>query len=128
MLIVKDYQCRECKNITEHYVKTPPPMTTQCPKCNGVSEKLCTMRLTIPVDADWIRSVCEVVDKNPDKPHCQEFLRHPTRANYHAWMKGENLRPLEPGEKPAKVDSKSRKKRIKHQLMMKHRERNAVSI
>lgn len=128
MTIIKDYQCSQCQRITEHYVKTPPPETTTCPHCDGIAEKIITMNLTAPVDAGWINSVLEVVDKHSDKPHCKEFLNHPTRANYKNWMKGEGLRPLEPGEKRAKPNKQARKERIKHQLKMKQREREAVSI
>ena len=32
-------------------------------------------------DADWIKSVVDVVDKDDKSPHVQEFIRNPTRDN-----------------------------------------------
>jgi hypothetical protein len=127
-VIVKDYECPECGTITEKIITGEIPATILC-ECGGNAEKIVSMRLTTPVDAGWLKSVTEVVDKNPAKSHCQEFLRHPTRANYKNWMKGEGLRPLEPGE-PAmpKVDKKARVNRIKEGLKRRWQERNAIAI
>ena len=127
-MIVKDYECQQCGQTHEHFITGDIPAHVRCPKCNGKADKLLTVRHTIPVDADWIRSVCEVVDKNPDKPHCQEFLRHPTRGNYKNWMKGENLRPLEPGESATPKPDPARKDKMKHKLKRRWQERNAIAI
>jgi putative FmdB family regulatory protein len=128
-LIIKDYECRECGNVTEHYVKTPPPATTQCPECNGVAEKIVTISQTIPIDAAWIHDVLAVVDKSGKKPHCNEFLKHPTRANMKAWMKGEGLRHRDPGE-PAtpKVNREARKQAVKREVLKSWKRREAVTI
>ena len=128
-MIVKDYQCRECKLVTEHFVKTPPPATTYCPRCNGVAEKILTVTQTQPYDAAWIADVREVVDKSGKKPWCNEFLKHPTRANLKKWMQGEGLRHRDPGE-PAvpTVDREARKKEIKRNVMREWKRREAISI
>ena len=49
-------------------------------------------------DADWIRSVIDVVDKDSDCPVTQRFIKEPTRANRKAWMKATGLRIRESGE------------------------------
>lgn len=128
-MILKDYECELCGEVMEEFVDSKNiPDTMYCPICNGVTHKIVSMSQTSPIDAAWINTVLEVVDKDSDKPHCKEFLRHPNRANYKAWMQGEGLRPLEPGEKPKKVDKKARKKKIKKKLIHNYREREAISI
>ena len=80
----------------------------ECPNCGFSARRL----MSVPgvnvanQDADWIRSVTEVVDKDSDKPATKEFLKDPTRKNYQAWMKSEGIRPYEPGERttPPKQD------------------------
>lgn len=129
-MIIHDYQCENCKAITEHYVSADNiPDHTLCPSCNFKAVKIFRPSQTSPVDASWIGSVLEVVDKDSDAPHCKEFLKHPSRANYTAWMKGENLRPLEHGERVVPESNKSqRREEIKTGMLKKYRERNAVSI
>ncbi len=46
-------------------------------------------------NAPWIKSVLEVVDKESQARHVQDFIKNPTRANYKAWMKGEGIKPLD---------------------------------
>ncbi|MBC8318449.1 MAG: zinc ribbon domain-containing protein [Desulfobulbaceae bacterium] len=126
-MIIHDFECQDCGKIKELFIPYEFGNTCVC-ECGGIAKKIITFSQTAPGDAGWIKSVLDVVDKNPDKPHCQEFLRHPTRENYQVWMKGEGLRPLEPGEKPKRPDKEGRKKRMKEQLHKKYRERNAISI
>lgn len=130
-MIIHDYQCQVCEEITEHFITDSSRIPDQilCPICNGYADRIVSLSQTSPVDASWIGTVREVVDKNPDKPHCQEFLRHPTRANYKAWMKGEGLRPLEPGESAMpKVDKERRRTEIKKGMLERHMERNSISV
>ena len=70
---------------------------------------------------DWIKSIREVVEKGSDKPHCQEFLKNPTRDNYKKWMKGEGLRHLEAGEKPGRP-TPSPNTATTTDMLMKHRQ------
>ncbi len=127
---VYDFECQACGKIHERYISGPvTPMTAPCAECGSQAERIVSMRLTQSVDSPWIKSVCDVVDKDPNKPHCQEFLRHPTRANYKAWMKGEGLRPMEPGEKPPKIETREEKKaRIIPQMHKRFQERNRLEI
>jgi hypothetical protein len=73
--------------------------------------------------------VGEVVDKDPSKAHCREFLKNPTRHNYQEWMRGEGLRPMEDGEhmrpqKPAPVDEGA----IVKDMVRLRKERNRIEI
>ena len=128
-MILKDYQCRECGEITEHFIEGKSmPLWFYCPVCGGHADKILTISQTHPVDADWIGSVLEVVDKQSEAPHCKEFLRHPTRSNYNAWMDGEGLRPLETGERAMPKPDKTRMGEIKAGMLRRFRDRNAVTI
>jgi len=129
-MILKDYTCQECGHTQEFFVDPSNiPEFKGCRLCGGKAKKILTMSMTAPVDCSWIGTVRTVVDKSPDKPHCQEFLRHPTRGNYKKWMAGENLRPLEIGESPMpKVDRKARRKDTRKKMLEMYRARNEVSI
>ena len=130
-MIIHDYECQDCGLVYEAFIKDSNniPKSLPCPKCDGYSVRIVSMSQTSPVDAPWLHDTLAVVDKHPDKPHCQEFLKHPTRANYQAWMKGEGIRPLEPGEptKP-KDNKKKRMSEIKKGMLEKFSKRNAVSV
>ena len=127
-MILKDYECQECGNISEVFITGIAPKAGICPDCKGKTVKIVSMSQTSPVDPGWLNSTLSVVDKHNPEPHCTEFLKHPTRANYKNWMKGEGLRHLETGEKPPKIDKKARRKRVNKHLLEKHMERNAVAI
>ena len=73
--------------------------------------------------APWLRSVLEVVEKDSTKPHVVEFLKNPTRSNYKAWMRGEGIRHLEPGEKPRKEELDPRRHAEKIMRLRQQRER-----
>lgn len=128
-MIMHCYECKTCKEITERLVDSSDiPDSIDCPVCCGFAKKIFIPSQTNPVDASWINTVLEVVDKDSGKPHCQEFLKHPTRSNYKGWMKGEGLRHLEDGEPTMpKIDKGERKKRIKEGMFKRFQERNAVS-
>ena len=79
-------------------------------------------------DPAWLRSVLAVVDKNPHKPHCQEFLQNPTRENYKKWMAKEGIRHLEDGEKPQRRDEDAAIQRMGHEMFMKHRARKRIEV
>lgn len=117
-MIVSDYECMFCHEVQEHYWTREKPKYLVCPVCGQMMKPIITMRQTTPIDADWLASVLEVVDKNPLKPHCQEFIKHPTRANYRKWMKAEKLRPIDRGEQPVnrKIDKKKQKAEMKETL------------
>jgi len=95
-----DYECKRCGSITEK-IRSFDDKIISCPKCNnGVAVRIMSSSKvnTANDDAEWIRSVTEVVEKGTDKPHCNEFLKNPTRTNLREWMKGEGLRHMDPNE------------------------------
>lgn len=100
----------------------------ECPCC-GFS---CKRLISVPgvnianQDANWIRSVTEVVDKDSPKPEAQEFLRNPTRANMHQWMKAEGIRHYEQGEqiRPDKPDMSQ----VHRHVMEEHMKRNRIEL
>ena len=93
-----DYECPSCGAVTEHIAETYEEFLP-CPKCKNLAERIISVSgvNTANEDADWIRSVTEVVDKEGGE-HCQRFLKNPTRSNMRNWMRKEGLRHLEPGE------------------------------
>jgi putative FmdB family regulatory protein len=123
-----DFECQDCGNIHEVFM-THDFDTVPCPVCGGMAKKIFTPRQTQSVDAAWIASMREVVDKKSNKPHCKEFLRHPTRANYKAWLKGEGLRHMDKAE-PAmkKWDEKAWTAKTKDKLIKAFRRREAIEI
>ena len=128
-MILKDFFCENCQTTQEEFVNAGSiPDDVECRLCHSVAKKIVSMSHTIPLDASWIGRVREVVDKKSNKPHNIEFLKHPSRANYEAWKKGENLRHLEPGEKLPTVDKDARKKRIKKRMIENYKKREAIEI
>ena len=93
-----DYECLSCKTVFEKLAGVNE--TVYCPNCDFESKRL----ISVPGvncsndDAEWIRSVTEVVDKEGG-PAAQQFLKNPTRTNYKAWMRAEGLRHWEKGER-----------------------------
>ena len=123
-MILYQYQCQKCNQISEHYFNMSDCQpTVQCPSCKDIARKV----ISIPganlasESPDWVKSIREVVEKDSDKPHCQEFLKDPTRDNYKKWMEGEGVRHLEAGEKPGRPTS-SPDIAITTDMLMKHRQ------
>ena len=97
-------KCRYCGHEFEIISKINDYFS-RCPECEKVgARRIPAVRgpKCINEDAEWIRSVTDVVDKTSTKPHVRAFLKYPTRENYKAWMQGEGLRPLENLEKHKK--------------------------
>ena len=78
----------------------------------------------------WLPSVLAVVDKESSKPHVREFLKDPTRQNYKKWMKGEGIRPFEPGEERGKSmkDREPDLTKLHKEVYKAHRRRNALEV
>ncbi len=100
-MILADFEC-PCGAIHEALIDWSEKERT-CPKCGQTSRKIVSVSgvNTANQDSPWIRTVLEVVDKDSPAPHCREFLKDPTRRNYHRRMRGQRLRPMEPGEEKA---------------------------
>jgi len=129
-MIIHDYSCQLCGEVTEQYVDSSNiPKTTTCPICKGQCDKVFLPSQTHPVDATWVTKVVEIVDKTSTKPHVKEFVRHPTRANLKAYMQGEGLRHMDRAESPyPKTDHEYRKRTEQREMLRMERERNAISI
>ena len=94
-MILADYECSKCKEISEHYVRAEQK-SIKC-VCGGRAKKIITLP-GVYVNSEsppWMSSVLDVVDKEDKRPHVQEFIKHPTRENYRRWMKEENIRPVD---------------------------------
>lgn len=128
---IYDFECSNpgCKQIAEHVVGLNAT-TVECPSCGHEAHKLFSPMGagTFNQGAAWIRSVLEVVAKDSTKPHTREFLKNPTRENMQRWMKGEGIRHLEDGEKPAKIDHAADHKRRTAYAERRHFERRAITL
>ena len=100
----------------------------ECPVCGFFAKRL----ISVPgvnvanQDAEWIRSIPEVVDKESSKPETREFLKSPTRHNMKEWMKAEGIRHYEQGERmaPRQTDTKA----IERDVFRRYTERTGMSI
>lgn len=129
---IYDYECGSCGSITERYAKIGDDIMP-CEQCASdayriisVSSHYCSNE-----DAPWIKSVLEVVDKDPTKPHCVEFRKNPTRSNWKNWMKGEGIRPAEnvgggpiTPQKPKPPDMSE----VHREVWDKYQKRNRIEI
>lgn len=122
---IYDYECSKCGHIRERYANVNTKYL-KCPKCQGSSKRLISASgvYTGNQDADWIKSVREVV--GDETREGREFKRDPTRANYKRWMKKKGLRPYEPGErtKPERPDDSA----IQRQVIDRHFKRKRIEI
>ena len=124
-----DFECGVCGEITESIEEYGTDFI-ECRQCGKLAKKIITMSGVHLGNEDaqgWIRSVTEVVDKDNPAPHVQEFIKNPTRRNYKRWMKGEGLRPLEPGErhKPPNEDRSAIRQR---EMWRRHQQRKRIEI
>lgn len=94
-----DYLCKQghtTESFENHSVKR-----IVCPQCGGRAKRVFSFSgvNTANEDAPWLKSVLEIVDTSATaKPETREFRRNPTRSNWKAWMKAEQIRPMERGE------------------------------
>jgi len=123
---IYDFSCPGCDTVEEHIAGYDDD-TYICSQCGSESKRIISVNgpNCANDNAGWLSSVLEVVDKEGG-PHCQQFIKDPTRANYKAWMKGEGLRPLESGErsKPEPVDISGIQKKMVERL----RERKKIVV
>ena len=118
------YDCWNCDHSEEMIFvgASDPEELFDCPKCYASMRRVIVSDRTDDnlVDSPWIKSISEVVNKNPhtQKREDREFLRSPTRKNYHNWKRANNLRHMDSGEQglPNKPDYKGRLERIKGKL------------
>ncbi len=123
MAILHDYWCKFCGTSFEQIVNWDQRQVP-CPACGKMADRYYKSGCanTMPIDAAWIKSLHDVVDKDSTKPHVTEFLKHPTRDNYQNWMKGEGIRHVEQGEKIARPEPFDEARRARK--IMEHRMQN----
>ena len=97
--------------------------------CGGIWKSIITASGTFTAneDADWIRSVRDVVDKDDMGRASQEFLKEPTRANLKRWMKDKGVRHLEPGEGASRPQPFDEERHL-DKVMEYRREKRRVKI
>lgn len=127
---IYDYQCTKCETIDERFAGVDEK-TLPC-KCCGELARRVYLKLSTTHDApSWLKDTLEVVDKEGG-PHCQEFLKRPTRSNYKKWMKGEGIRPMDHGESTKvgipKEEKIKKRAKTRHKLQEAFRSREAISI
>ena len=132
---IYDYQCDKCGYVTEkiHGIHEEPK-DVQCHVCiGGVVRKIISASgvYTGNLDAPWLRSVLDVVDKDSRAPHVLEFRKNPNRETYKAWMKGEGLRPADSnvrGAPPTLERSSIDTASIRREAWDKHRQRRRIEL
>lgn len=124
-----DYCCYQCDHTWEVIEAKDNNHVLDCPKCGYGGRRIISIHGAncANEDADWIKSVTEVVPKDSNIPAEREFLRNPTRSNMKEWMKVRGLRHMESGEKPRRPTSLD-DHRITRQLMERHMERNRLEV
>lgn len=124
---IYDFECAACGKTIEA-IEDIETKAIEC-ECGATALRIITasgVHLGNEDASGWVKSVLEVVDKDSSAPHVRDFLKDPTRRNYKRWMKGEGLRPLEPGErtKPPPTDTS----RIHQKVWERHRKRKRIEI
>jgi putative FmdB family regulatory protein len=131
---VYDFVCEDCGKHAEIFSSIKELKEKyECEECGGQMVRIFLSghgAICYNNDADWLKSVTDIVDKDPSKPHCVEFRKNPTRENYYKWMKGEGIRPLEEGEERnnrkanrEKIRKEREQKIIKEVLERRHKDR-----
>ncbi|BAH73917.1 zinc ribbon domain-containing protein [Solidesulfovibrio magneticus] len=95
-----DFACRVCDR--EFEAMAPMDRTENICTCGGSAKRLLSVGRGYRADADWLPSVTAVADKTSPAPHVRAFLAEPSRANYRRFLRGEGIRPQEPGEERAR--------------------------
>ena len=122
------YRCEECGEELDHACKMDSrPAFIVCAVCDAKMIQAPALGAILGDEATWLKSVTEVVNRDGG-PHCQRFLKDPSRSNYRAWMKGENLRPMEPGESTWKRPPKRDRRKVVNEVMKMRQQRKAITI
>ena len=108
--------------------------TVDCPKCQETANRIISSSKVNCAndDAEWIREAALVANRDGG-PHCQEFIKNPTRANWKKWMKGEGIRIVEDGEFEAFDKEKGKREEERHEritkeVFLKHRARKRIEL
>ena len=120
--------CKSCDNEFE-VIAGYDEEILPCEKCGKDAKRIISFNKvnTINDDAQWIKDCLEVVDKESINPVDVAFCKNPSRSNYKAWMKENNLRPMEPGEEKihrGTVDLT----RVRREVLEKSMKRHKITI
>jgi len=122
-----DYACDHCDTVREMSFRiSEKPTGVLCPGCNGELRQVPAIGCIQGDEAEWIKSVTDIVDREGGR-HCQEFIQSPTRSNWRNWMKGEGVRPIEEGEKPAKP-KKVNRRALAEKVYQNHRKHKTIEV
>lgn len=120
-----DFECPACDRVFERIAAVDE--IVHCPDCDFECRRIISASGVncANQDAEWIRSVREVVDKEGG-PAAQRFLKDPTRTNYKSWMKEAGVRHFEEGEpiKPPPIDER----RLVEEAVKRFREREEIEL
>ena len=125
---VFEYRCKSCNHAFESvstFEDRSPVLP--CPRCGKDAKYIISVG---KVDCSsecpsWLKESAQMAD--PDGGHhCTEFIRNPTRENYHNWLRGSGLRPAEPGERPKKPVKDT--SRLRKQMRESHRKRMTIEL
>ena len=132
-MIISDFECKRCKKVHEAIVSNTATKHN-CPICGRPAKRIISLGkvYTGNQDADWIKSVVDVVDKESPRQHVRDFVKNPNRETYKAWMKGEGIKPMDYTEhgappvarKPPDPDLSG----LTQRLVERHRERNRLEV
>ena len=129
-----DYSCSQ-GHVTES-VESASTKRIICRACGGRAKRIFSFGAvnTANDEAPWIRDIVQdkrgvgVVSKTSTDPHVVAFRENPTRSNLKAYMKGEGLRHVDPGEnvatKPPQVD----RERHFHKTMEEYRKMSTLEV
>lgn len=127
MILCVDFECPKCGLIFERLIPNSEMTLWPC-KCLAVAKRIYSASGSRDnlIDAPWIKTVLEVVEKDSGKPHCEQFLKDPTRKNYETWRQTEGLRHLEPGEpmRPPPPDTS----KLEREMLDAQRRRNRIEV
>ena len=103
--------------------------TLPCEKCGKDAHRIISFNKvnTINEDANWLKSCLEVVDRESINPVDVAFRKDPSRKNYKAWMKENNLRPMEPGEEKIQKNTIDMT-RVRREVLDKSMKRHKMTI
>ena len=105
---IYDYECKHCGHLEVDVYSGLEDQHLDCVSCPEKMERIISLSGVhcANEDADWIRSVTEVVEKDGSCRASMEFLQRPTRTNYKNWLAAKGLRHVEneKGGPPMAID------------------------
>lgn len=122
---VYEYRCHTCGHVFDEVSSFSSRKTeTPCPLCQGKAfYQFSVGGVDNASEAPaWLKDTIQVVDPEGGPVHT-EFIRNPTRENYHRWLNATGLRHKESGEptRPAQYDTSKLRKEMVEAHIKRHR-------